>query len=84
MRQIPRPSKLRPTVNIADLFRAASNGSSVLLSKGEDFDCAPSTAAAAVREEWTRAFGDLVVRVEDDRVIVSVVPGKAQLNGHLT
>lgn len=83
MKQIPRESKLRPTVNVADVFRAASNGSSVQLNKGEDFDCAASTAAAAIRDEWERAFGNLTVRVEGDHIIISVDQGKAQRNGHL-
>ena len=66
--------KLRPTVDLAELF----NGDKYELTQGEDFDCSPSTAAQAVRDEFRRLYGHLIVKSNGTKVTVEVKPGKAQ------
>jgi hypothetical protein len=51
-------------------FEQAFDGNVWTLRKGEDFDAAPSTIAAKLREEFERRVGRLDVRVEGDAVHV--------------
>ena len=78
MKRVPRPSKLRPTVDLIDAFRSSDDAAAVILTRGEDFDCAASTAAQVVREEWRRHYGDLTVTNTDDQVMIVVDQGRAQ------
>jgi hypothetical protein len=66
--------KLNPTVDLAELF----NGDKYELTQGDDFECAPSTAAMAVRDEFRRLYGHLIVKSNGTKVTVEVKPGKAQ------
>lgn len=78
MKRISRPSKLRPTIDLPDLFRTVGYDSAVVLIRGEDFDCAASTAAEEIRSEWRRMYGNVTTTVDGDTVTVFVDPGKAQ------
>ena len=66
--------KLNPTVELVELF----NGDKYELAQGDDFDCSPSTAAQAVRDEFRRLYGHLIVKSNGTKVTVEVKPGKAQ------
>jgi len=45
------------------------------LRKGEDFDLAPSTVAEQIRDEFSRLFGRLLIKVDGDVVRLQRVPG---------
>jgi hypothetical protein len=66
--------KLKPTVDIDELF----NGDRYELTQGDDFECSPSTAAQAVRDEFRRLYGQLIVKSNGSKVTVEVKTGKAQ------
>lgn len=66
--------KLNPTVDLVELF----NGDKYELVQGDDFECSPSTAAQAVRDEFRRLYGQLIVKANGTKVTVEVKPGKAQ------
>lgn len=56
-------------------FDQAFDGSTWELKKGEDFELASSTVAAALRDEYERCYGRLMVKVETDVITVRRVPG---------
>ncbi len=53
------------------------DGSTYELVKGDDFACAPSTAAQLVRDEFRKRYGRVVVRVIESTgaVEVTATPG---------
>jgi hypothetical protein len=67
-------NKLKPTVDVIELF----NGDRYELAQGEDFDCSPGVAAQAVRDEFRRLYGHLIVKSNGTKVTVEVKTGKAQ------
>lgn len=56
-------------------YDQAFDGGTWEIVKGEDFDLAPSTVVAALREECERRYGRLLVKVEAETVTVRRVPG---------
>lgn len=51
-------------------YDQAYDGSSWTLTKGEDFDQAPTTVASKLRAEFERRYGALDVKVDGDLVHV--------------
>ncbi len=66
-----------PTLGESVDLDALFDGSTYELAKGEDFACAPSTAAQLVRDEYRKRYGRLVVRVIESTgaVEVTATPG---------
>jgi len=46
------------------------DGSTWSLAKGEDFDLAPSTVVAKIRDAWHREYGELQIKADGDTVYV--------------
>ncbi len=63
--------RLSDSVDFADLF----DGDTWLLSKGEDFECSPSSAATIVRNEFRARYGQLRVRETKDGIEVTATRG---------
>jgi len=66
-------SALSDNVDFDDLF----DGETYLLnSQDGDFNCAPSTAATLIRDEFRRRYGHLTVRADGADVTVTVTRGE--------
>lgn len=56
-------------------YETAFDGAVWVLKRGEDFEHAPSTVAASLRDEYSRRYGRLDVKVDGDSVVIRRVPG---------
>lgn len=64
--------RLADDVDFADLF----DGDTWQLTKGEDFECSPSSAATIVRNEFRARYGHLRVRETKDGIEVTATRGE--------
>lgn len=67
-------AKLGPSVDLDEIF----TGGTFQLDKGDDFECAASTAAQLIRNAYRQRFGHLKIKETPDKtaLIIEFVPGR--------